>query len=163
LSIEDPNRPENDISVGTKEIGLIFRSFSKAYSDLKSRMKFLATAQNQTNVCFLDTIISACYDEYADQRAHLRTIFENETRFIPYLRMLTPPPPPPESPSESEYDPEDAPVPPPPASVPPTSEIKIKGISSSNSNDDKADIKRQKKQKKKSDKKNKKNKPNNKA
>ncbi|OKL64171.1 hypothetical protein UA08_00721 [Talaromyces atroroseus] len=157
LSIEDPNRPENDISVGTKEIGLVFRCFSKAYDDLKSRMTLLATSQNQTKVCFLDTIISACYDEYTDQRAHLRSIFENEARFIPYLRMLTPPPPPPDSPSESEYDPEHAPVPPPPP-VPTNSEIKIKGISSSNSSDDKVAIKRQKKQKKKGSKQKKQNK-----
>lgn len=148
LSIEDPNRLENDISVGTKEIGLIFRCFSKAYDSLKSRMTSLAVSQNQTSVCFLDAIISACYDEYADQRAHLRKIFEIESRFIPYHRMLTPPPPPPDSPSESEYDPEHAPVPPPPPSAPTHSELKIKGLGTSNSNEDKAAAKKQKKKKK---------------
>lgn len=97
---------------------MILRSFSKAHDALKSRMKSLATS-HQPEVCFLDTIISACYDEYAEQRAQLRTIFERETRFEPYLRLLTPPPPPPEeSSSESEYDPEDAPAPPPPPPLP---------------------------------------------
>lgn len=148
MSIEDPNRPENDISVGTKEIGLIFRCFSRAYDTLKSRMTSLAVSQNQTNVCFLDSIISACYDEYADQRAHLRKIFEFESRFIPYHRMLTPPPPPSDSASESEYDPEHAPAPPPPPSAPVQSELKIKGLGVSNGIEDKAS-KKQKKDKRK--------------
>lgn len=148
MSIEDPNRPENDISVGTKEIGLIFRCFSRAYDALKSRMTSLAISENQTNVCFLDSIISACYDEYTDQRAHLRRIFEIESRFIPYHRMLTPPPPPPDSASESEYDPEHAPVPPPPPSAPPQPDLKIKGLGTSNANENKA-TKKQKKEKKK--------------
>ncbi|GAM43024.1 hypothetical protein TCE0_044r17508 [Talaromyces pinophilus] len=148
LSIEDPNRPENDISVGTKEIGLIFRCFSRAYDALKSRMTSLAVSQNQTNVCFLDSIISACYDEYADQRAHLRKIFEIESRFIPYHRMLTPPPPPSDNASESDYDPEHAPVLPPPPSAPAQSELKIKGFGASSGNEDKA-AKKQKKEKKK--------------
>jgi non-canonical poly(A) RNA polymerase PAPD5/7 len=115
-------------------------------------MTSLAVSQNQTNVCFLDSIISACYDEYADQRAHLRRIFEIESRFIPYHRMLTPPPPPPDSPSESEYDPEDAPVPPPPSA--PSSELKIKGLGTSNGNEAKATAKKQKKKKKKAAKQN---------
>jgi non-canonical poly(A) RNA polymerase PAPD5/7 len=157
LSIEDPNKPDNDISVGTKEIDLILRSFSKAYDALKSRMKSLATSQNP-DVCFLDTIISACYDEYAEQRAQLRSLFERETRFEPYLRLLTPPPPPPDSPSESEYDPEeDAPAPPPPP--PPPAELKSetsttsKSSKSSKSGKEKGPSKRQKKEGKKQDRK----------
>ena len=149
LSIEDPNRPENDISVGTKEIGLIFRCFSRAYDALKTRMASLATSQNQTDVCFLDSIRSACYDEYADQRAHLRKIFEIESRFIPYHRMLTPPPPPSGSPSESEYDPEHAPLPPPPSDSPASSELKIKGRGTSNKSETKAAAAKKLKKKKK--------------
>lgn len=156
LSIEDPNRPENDISVGSKEIGLIFRCFSRAYDSLKTRMTFLAVSQNQPNVGFLDTIISACYDEYAEQRAHLRKIFEVESRFFPYHRLLTPPPPPSENPSDAEYDPENVPAPspppPPPPALPPapaTPDIKIKGLSNSNNNGSQAANKKQKKKKKK--------------
>jgi non-canonical poly(A) RNA polymerase PAPD5/7 len=121
LAIEDPNNNYNDISVGTKEIDLILECFSRAYDALKDRMVSLATSKPTSprkDACFLDTILSACYDEYTEQRVHLRTVFESDPRFAEYYGHLTPPPPP----SESEYDPEDAPVPAPPplpASPPP--------------------------------------------
>lgn len=133
---------------------MILRSFSKAHDALKSRMKSLATS-HQPEVCFLDTIISACYDEYAEQRAQLRAIFERETRFEPYLRLLTPPPPPPEeSSSESEYDPEDAPAPPPP---PPLPELKSEASTiskpSKEPNNRRPNSKKQKKEGKRQDRK----------
>lgn len=122
LAIEDPNNKNNDISGGTKDIGLILECFSRAYDALKDRVVSLATSKPTSprkNDCFLDTILSACYDEYDEQRAHLRTVYESDPRFAEYYGHLTPPPPP----SESEYDPEDAPAPPPPPLPAPPSPV----------------------------------------
>ncbi|KAL1968535.1 hypothetical protein VTN77DRAFT_1745 [Rasamsonia byssochlamydoides] len=124
LSIEDPNNRDNDVSGGTREIRLIFKCFSEAFYALRDRMVAAATS-GSNRMCFLDTIIAGCYDEYIEQRDHLRSLFENDPRFEPYRRPPSPPPPPPPPPgdsdSESEYNPPDwVPAPPPPsAPLPP--------------------------------------------
>lgn len=83
-----------------------------------------AARSGSKEISFLDTIIAGRYDEYIEQRDHLRSIFENDTRFEPYRRPPSPPPPPPpaDSDSESEYNPPDvvtAAPPPPPPQIPP--------------------------------------------
>ncbi|KAL1986809.1 hypothetical protein VTN96DRAFT_5462 [Rasamsonia emersonii] len=124
LAIEDPNNRDNDISGGTREIRLIFQCFSQAFDALRDRM-ILAAKSGSKDITFLDAIIAGRYDEYIEQRNHLRSIFENDPRFEPYRRPPSPPPPPPpaDSDSESEYNPPDvvtaAPSPPPPPQIPP--------------------------------------------
>jgi non-canonical poly(A) RNA polymerase PAPD5/7 len=114
LAIEDPNNMDNDVSGGTREIRLIFQCFSDAFYALRNRMVSVGMSGSR-NMCFLDSIIAACYDEYAEQRNHLRSVFENDPRFEPYRRQLSPPPPPPaDSEAESEYKPPSPPPPPPP-------------------------------------------------
>ncbi|KAL1885791.1 hypothetical protein Plec18167_001286 [Paecilomyces lecythidis] len=107
LAIEDPNNDQNDISGGTREIPLIFRCFSDAYARLKERLVSTAM-EGSTSDSILDTIIAANYEEYAEQRDHLRKIFETDPRFAPFN---TPPPPPPAVAPPVET----APPPPPPA------------------------------------------------
>ncbi|KAJ5269225.1 hypothetical protein N7505_004983 [Penicillium chrysogenum] len=71
LTIEDPNNRDNDISGGTKEIGLIFRAFSNAHTALRNRMEYLALVQG-SNKSILEPIIAANFDEYIEQRFQLR-------------------------------------------------------------------------------------------
>ncbi|KAK1138975.1 hypothetical protein N8T08_001619 [Aspergillus melleus] len=97
LSIEDPNNADNDISGGTREIALIFKSFSEAYRVLKERMVSSALS-GQTRCSILETIIAANYDEYTEQRWQLREIFQTNPRFAQYHQPPTPPPPPQASP-----------------------------------------------------------------
>ncbi|KXG47628.1 PAP/25A-associated [Penicillium griseofulvum] len=95
LTIEDPNNRDNDISGGTKEIGLIFRAFSNAHTALRNRMEYLTLIQG-SNKSILETIIAANFDEYIEQRFQLRRVFMTEERFARY-REAPPPPPPLES------------------------------------------------------------------
>ncbi|KAL4949963.1 hypothetical protein BDW69DRAFT_65851 [Aspergillus filifer] len=111
LSIEDPNNPDNDISGGTREIALIFKSFAEAFRLLKDRL--LSSAMSGTNESILGTIIAANFDEYTELRWQLREVFETNPRFAAYRQSITPPPPPHSPPPATE------PVPsPPPASRP---------------------------------------------
>ncbi|KAF7718353.1 Uncharacterized protein PECH_001053 [Penicillium ucsense] len=103
LSIEDPNNPANDISGGTKEVELIFRTFRSAYWNLRDRMDWI-NDHGKRDASILDAIIAANYDEYLDQRDQLRRIFDTAPQFAKYRQ---PPPPPPPLPAES-------PPPPPP-------------------------------------------------
>ncbi|KAJ5782769.1 hypothetical protein N7457_004543 [Penicillium paradoxum] len=115
LTIEDPNNRDNDISGGTKEIQLIFRTFSKAFDTLKNRMEYLALVQGP-NKSILGPIIGANFDEYLEQRFQLRQVFMTEQRFASY-RVPPPPPPPPAGPPPAD---EACPPPPPlPAGPPP--------------------------------------------
>ncbi|KAJ6139373.1 hypothetical protein N7471_005859 [Penicillium samsonianum] len=86
LTIEDPNNRDNDISGGTKEIGLILRAFSNAHTALKNRMEYLALVQG-SNKSILEPIIAANFDDYIEQRFQLRQVFMTE-------ESLPPPPPP---------------------------------------------------------------------
>ncbi|KAL4900498.1 hypothetical protein BDW74DRAFT_92917 [Aspergillus multicolor] len=113
LSIEDPNNPDNDISGGTREIALIFKSFSEAYRLLKDRLVSMALSE-RPNESVLGTIIAANFDEYTELRWQLREVFDTDPRFAHLRKPLTPPPPPYSPPLPSEP----APAPPPPSSKP---------------------------------------------
>lgn len=109
LSIEDPNNPDNDISGGTREIALIFKSFAEAFRLLKDRL-VSAAISGKTNESILGAIIAANFDEYTELRWQLREVFENDPRFAQYRKPLTPPPPPYSPPPPNQ------PAPPPPLS-----------------------------------------------
>ncbi|KJK61570.1 Cid1 family poly A polymerase [Aspergillus parasiticus SU-1] len=121
LSIEDPNNADNDVSGGTREIALIFKSFRDAYRLLKDRMVYTAMAGDQQN-SILESIIAANYDEYTEQRWQLREIFQTHPRFARYQAPPSPPPPP-QSPPPADSAP---PPPLPPNSPPPSQEPKEK-------------------------------------
>ncbi|RAL15644.1 putative topoisomerase family protein TRF4 [Aspergillus homomorphus CBS 101889] len=116
LSIEDPNNTDNDVSGGTREIALIFRSFAEAYKRLKARMITTASLEDP-QASILETIIAANYDEYTEQRWQLRQIFDNDSRFAHLHQPPTPPPPPQGSPPANAAPPPPPlpPSPPPPA------------------------------------------------
>ncbi|KAE8349126.1 hypothetical protein BDV28DRAFT_160752 [Aspergillus coremiiformis] len=120
LSIEDPNNPDNDVSGGTREVALIFRSFRDAYHLLKDRMISTGMAGNYQS-SILESIIAANYDEYTEQRWQLRQVFQTHPRFARYQRPPTPPPPP-----QSPPPVDSAPPPLPPNSPPPSQEPKEK-------------------------------------
>ncbi|KAF5855498.1 hypothetical protein ETB97_009106 [Aspergillus alliaceus] len=121
LSIEDPNNPDNDVSGGTREIALIFRSFRDAYRLLKDRLISMAmSGDHQSSI--LESIIAANYDEYAEQRWQLRQVFQKHPRFAQYQQPPTPPPPPQSPPPPNEP----APPPLPPNSPTPSQEPKEK-------------------------------------
>ncbi|KAJ6109528.1 hypothetical protein N7486_001763 [Penicillium sp. IBT 16267x] len=103
LMIEDPNNSSNDISGGTREIGLIFRAFSEAHRALKSRLETFKEGNSKASM--LDAIIAANFDEYTDQRRQLRYVYDTADQFAKYRNVPPPPPPVPE-----------APAPPPPTS-----------------------------------------------
>ncbi|KAJ5747214.1 uncharacterized protein N7511_008910 [Penicillium nucicola] len=127
LTIEDPNNQDNDISGGTKEIGLILRTFSKAHTTLQRRMEQLASNEDH-NSSVLGPIIAANFDEYIEQREQLRHVFMMEPRFA---RYRTPPPPPPGPyPEDRAYSPPPLPPGPPPGPpLPPQSTRKEKAKS----------------------------------
>ncbi|KAL3463158.1 hypothetical protein BJX64DRAFT_287649 [Aspergillus heterothallicus] len=104
LCIEDPNNPDNNISGGTREVSLIFKSFSEAYRLLKERMWSLAVSDLVAGESILGAIIAANFDEYRESRWQLHDVFENDPRFEPYRRRSTPPPPP-KSPPPSKSPP----------------------------------------------------------
>ncbi|KAJ5247346.1 hypothetical protein N7468_002329 [Penicillium chermesinum] len=101
LAIEDPNNPANDISGGTREVFLIFQSFSNASRQLDDQMNALTKA-NDDKTSILKVILGANFDEYVEQREQLYRVYMSAPQFAKYR---PPPPPPPESP----------PPPPPPA------------------------------------------------
>ncbi|KAJ5479415.1 hypothetical protein N7530_004924 [Penicillium desertorum] len=101
LTIEDPNNRDNDISGGTKEIGLIFRAFSNAHTALKNRMEYLALVQG-SNKSILEPIIAANFDEYIEQRFQLRSL---RLRRRPGLLLLTEPPLPLPPPTDGAHSP----------------------------------------------------------
>jgi non-canonical poly(A) RNA polymerase PAPD5/7 len=112
LSIEDPNNPDNDISGGTREIALIFKSFADAFRLLKDRL-VSAAISGKTNESILGAIIAANFDEYTELRWQLREVFENDPRFAQYRKPPTPPPPPYSPPPPNQ------PAPPPPSETHP--------------------------------------------
>ncbi|PGH21378.1 hypothetical protein AJ80_03295 [Polytolypa hystricis UAMH7299] len=103
LAIMDPNNAQNDISGGTKEIPLIFKSFSDAHRILKENMVTAAFTGSRSCKSLLGPLIGAHYEPYDYQRQHLRNLFETDPRYEQYR-----PPPPPKSP------PPDSPIEPPP-------------------------------------------------
>ncbi|KAF9253198.1 hypothetical protein LCP9604111_724 [Penicillium roqueforti] len=117
LTIEDPNNRDNDISGGTKEIGLILRAFSNAHTALKNRMEYLALVQG-SNKSILEPIIAANFDEYVEQRFQLRQVFMAEDRFARYGKSSPPPPPPGSPPANGASPPPPPPIDGAPSSLP---------------------------------------------
>ncbi|KAL4881407.1 hypothetical protein BJY04DRAFT_207517 [Aspergillus karnatakaensis] len=114
LSIEDPNNPDNDVSGGTHQIGVVCKAFSNAFQILKARMDSAATS-DKNDESLLGSIIAANFDEYTEVRWQLRELYDTDPRFAQYGPSSPPPPPPYGSPPPSNA------VPPPPPPVLPTS------------------------------------------
>ncbi|KAL8849673.1 MAG: hypothetical protein Q9221_005363 [Calogaya cf. arnoldii] len=69
LAILDPNRPENDISGGSKNVGRIFHSFSEAHNETMEAMKTNAYS-------LLGWALGGNYENFTIQRERLRGLYE---------------------------------------------------------------------------------------
>jgi non-canonical poly(A) RNA polymerase PAPD5/7 len=73
LSIQDPNRPENNISGGSHKAQLAFDAFKAAYKTLNDRMKATKAGQD-IGPSLLEYVLGGNYKTYLDQRHHLRSL-----------------------------------------------------------------------------------------
>ncbi|KAH8666491.1 hypothetical protein BX600DRAFT_274394 [Xylariales sp. PMI_506] len=78
LSIIDPNNPENDISGGSSNFGLVQQNFSNAYDDLNERMHELAREQSKVHGydTLLAPIFGGNYSSFRLQRNYMKKIAE---------------------------------------------------------------------------------------
>ena len=78
LSIEDPNRPDNDISAGSTSIGIVLRSFSHAYDTLQQTMLALGQRDfsRRHGQSLLGTIVGGNYASFDTQRQRMRRVYE---------------------------------------------------------------------------------------
>lgn len=78
LTIQDPNNPNNDISGGSKNIGMIFFSFARAYDALQEKMYELhhATFSERRGQSILGTILAGNYSSFELQRERSRRVHE---------------------------------------------------------------------------------------
>ncbi|KAI9881239.1 MAG: hypothetical protein M1830_005525 [Pleopsidium flavum] len=78
LAIIDPNRPDNDISGGTKNILTILEHFAEAHRTLQRRMAALNNADftNKDDESILGVILAGNYSAFETQRNRLRRLYE---------------------------------------------------------------------------------------
>ena len=84
LSIIDPNRPENDISGGTKKIDVILQLFSEALDALKTRMKELQSStrpRGRESQSILAPMLGGTYKLFDEQREHLRQLHREQQEY----------------------------------------------------------------------------------
>ncbi|KAL8953920.1 MAG: hypothetical protein Q9222_000207 [Ikaeria aurantiellina] len=72
LAIIDPNRSDNDISGGSRNVRLIFDSFSQAYDEILKAMR------SRNRISLLDWCLGGDYQSFADQRQLLRGLYESK-------------------------------------------------------------------------------------
>lgn len=73
LTIVDPNRPENDISGGSREIKKVFKCFSGAHAAIQKRLNDVRTGKNKSE-SILGCILGGCYTSFEAQRALLHDL-----------------------------------------------------------------------------------------
>ncbi|RMD40293.1 hypothetical protein DV735_g4838, partial [Chaetothyriales sp. CBS 134920] len=76
LAIIDPNRPENNISGGSNQIGHVFSLFSSAYDILSDHLSaFPARRADKASFSFLKDIIGGDFAAYDKQRKALQSLY----------------------------------------------------------------------------------------
>lgn len=65
----DPNRPDNDISGGSRNVGLIFSRFARAHQEILEAMS------DARRVCLLDWMLGGKYDSFDWQRNRLKDLY----------------------------------------------------------------------------------------
>ncbi|KAF1842572.1 uncharacterized protein K460DRAFT_409975 [Cucurbitaria berberidis CBS 394.84] len=73
LSIQDPNRPDNNVSGGSSKAKDAFKAFGMAYKTLDDRMKASA-AGHKIGPSILECIFGGNYETYINQRRHLKSV-----------------------------------------------------------------------------------------
>ncbi|KAL8818995.1 MAG: hypothetical protein Q9191_007824 [Dirinaria sp. TL-2023a] len=76
LAIIDPNRADNDISGGSKNVALIFERLSAAHREIKEAFK------NPKCSSLLDWMLGGDYDNFIWHRNRLRFVYENSRRIM---------------------------------------------------------------------------------
>lgn len=76
--VEDPNRPDNDITAGSTNVKLVFDCFSRAYQRLQRKMLELRRAEssNRQGQSILWEILGGDYSSFDVQRDRLRRAYE---------------------------------------------------------------------------------------
>ncbi|MCJ1392191.1 hypothetical protein MMC18_005058 [Xylographa bjoerkii] len=69
LAIMDPNKPDNDISGGSRNVMLIFARFSRARDEILNAM------ENSNRASLLDWMLGGNYNTFLWQRARLRKLY----------------------------------------------------------------------------------------
>lgn len=69
LSIQDPNRPENNISGGSHKAFEVFKAFRSAYRVLKDRIDSKNSGRS-----ILECLLGGNYETYIMQRRHMQTL-----------------------------------------------------------------------------------------
>ncbi|KAK5200807.1 hypothetical protein LTR16_004834 [Cryomyces antarcticus] len=82
LSIIDPNNYNNDISSGTRKIGLILKSFAEAFTALQQRMAELQNGSPSVRkgASILGAVFGGDYSSFDEQRARLREIHDQRSK-----------------------------------------------------------------------------------
>ncbi|TKA69416.1 hypothetical protein B0A49_05491 [Cryomyces minteri] len=82
LSIIDPNNYKNDISSGTRKIGLILKCFAEAFTALQQRMAELQNGSPSVRkgATILGAVFGGDYSSFDEQRARLREIHDQRSR-----------------------------------------------------------------------------------
>jgi non-canonical poly(A) RNA polymerase PAPD5/7 len=70
LSIQDPNRPDNNISGGSHAVKVAFNAFREAHRTLQDRMRAASAGQN-IGPSILECVLGGNYQSYTKQRAHM--------------------------------------------------------------------------------------------
>lgn len=73
LSIQDPNRLDNNISGGSHQAQAAFNAFKDAYHTLEDRMTASSNGQN-IGPSILECVLGGNYETYLSQRAHMKTL-----------------------------------------------------------------------------------------
>ena len=96
LTIVDPNRPDNDISGGSRDILKVFKCFSGAHAAIQKRLDEIRTGKSDSE-SILGCIIGGCYTSFEAQRTLLRDLagHARPQRSNASHNYDQPPPPPP--------------------------------------------------------------------
>ncbi|KAL6702763.1 hypothetical protein ACN47E_000947 [Coniothyrium glycines] len=73
LSIQDPNRPENNISGGSHRAKDTFKAFAAAHKTLEDRIQ-AAKAGQDIGSSILECVLGGNYSSYIKQRRHMRSL-----------------------------------------------------------------------------------------
>jgi non-canonical poly(A) RNA polymerase PAPD5/7 len=94
LTIIDPNRPDNNISGGTRDIQKIFHAFSLAHKGLLERLGSVEDLEpNEAPKSFLEHIVGGDFSSFDRQRQILRDLYD-ASKYVEQATSSVPPPPP---------------------------------------------------------------------
>ena len=69
LAIMDPNKPDNDVSGGSRNVSNIFDRFSRAHDEI------LIAMRSVNRPSLLDWLLGGNYEIFSRQRDHLRNLY----------------------------------------------------------------------------------------